>query len=81
MVRGTPRLSGPLSPTPMPRRMRPGASSSSVAMALAMTVGWRPARWLTPGPRLMRLVDTASAPSMDIASRTAMCESVIQKTS
>jgi hypothetical protein len=50
-------------------------------MALAITLGWRPARWLTPVPSWMRSVETASAPSMAIASRLARCESVTQNTS
>ena len=82
LVRGTPRFSGPLSPTPMPSLIRPGASSSSVAMALAITLGWRPVEMADrAGAKVDPLGRDGQRPEHAMASRTARCESVIQNTS
>jgi hypothetical protein len=77
----TPIVSALLPPVPMPSTMRPGASSSSVAMALAATDQWRVWGTVTPGPSLMRVVPSAQAVSVTQSSRQTRCESVIQTVS
>ena len=60
----SPMLKAALSPLPMPSRVRPGASSSSVAAAHAATAGWRVIGVMTRGPRRMRSVLTAHSASV-----------------
>jgi len=77
----TPIVSALLPPVPMPSTIRPGAISSSVAMALAATDQWRVWGTVTPGPSLMRFVPSAQAASVTHSSRQTRCESVIQTVS
>jgi hypothetical protein len=58
-----PMFPGPVAPTPKPRKARPSVSSFKVAMALAVTVKWRTAGWVTPGPISIRFVAIAMAPA------------------
>ena len=77
----TPIVSALLPPVPMPSTMRPGASSSSVAMALAATDQWRVWGTVTPGPSFTRVVASAQAVSVTHSSRQIRCESVIHTVS
>ena len=77
----TPIVSALLPPVPMPSTMRPGAISSSVAMALAATDQWRVWGTVTPGPSLIRVVPSAQAASVTHSSRQTRCESVIHTVS
>jgi hypothetical protein len=77
----TPIVSALLPPVPMPSTMRPGAISSSVAMALAATDQWRVCGTVTPGPSVIRRVPSAHAASVTHSSRQTRCESVIQTVS
>jgi hypothetical protein len=61
----------------MPRYVRPGASSSSVAAALAVTTGSRLSAFVTQVPRRMRCVAPATAASVTHGSRNSAGESQI----
>ena len=76
-----PMVSALLPPVPMPRITRPGASSSSEAMALAATDQCRVCGTITPVPSLIRLVPSAHAASVTHSSRQMRCESVIHTVS
>ena len=76
-----PIVSALLPPVPMPSTMRPGAISSSVAIALAVTDQWRVCGTVTPGPSLIFEVASAHAASVVHSSRHTRCESVIQTVS
>ena len=56
VVGGLPSERTELSPRPMPRSMRPPEISSSVASALAVTLGSRVAGFVTQVPRRMCVV-------------------------
>ena len=70
-----------LPPVPMPRTMRPGASSSRVRMALAVTEAWRECGTVTPGPSLIRRVPSTQAVRVTQSSRHTRCVSVIHTVS
>jgi hypothetical protein len=55
----------PVKPVPMPimTRLSP-TSETSVAMAEAVTMGWRSDGIMTPGPRRMRRVRAAASASV-----------------
>ena len=76
-----PIVSALLPPVPMPSTMRPGAISSSVAIALAVTDQWRVCGTVTPGPSLIFEVASAQAASVVHSSRHTRCESVIHTVS
>ena len=65
----------------MPSTIRPGAISSSVAIALAVTDQWRVCGTVTPGPSLIFVVASAHAASVIHSSRHTRCESVIHTVS
>ena len=77
----SPIVSAALPPVPIPHTTRPGASSSSVARALAVTDAWRVWGTVTPGPRRMREVATAHAASVTHSSRHTRWVSVIHAVS
>ncbi len=56
VVGGLPSDRTELSPRPIPRSIRPPEISSSVAIALAVTLGSRVAGFVTHVPRRMRVV-------------------------
>ena len=64
-----------VSPTPIASSVRPGASSSMVAMDEAVTVGWRVMGLASSGPRMMRSVTRAAAAKSTYVSRRLSCES------
>ena len=70
-----------LPPVPMPSTTRPGASSSKVRTALAVTDTCRVWGTVTPGPSRMRDVAVAHAPSVTHNSRHTRCVSAIHAVS
>ena len=54
-----PSSARPLTPAPKPRTARPPAISSRVAMAIAVSAGWREYGSVTQGPSRTRRVDCA----------------------
>ena len=77
---GHPRRPSParrtaVSPTPQPRSTRPGASSSTVAMEDAVTVGCRFTGLARSGPSVMRSVARAAAARSTYVSRRRSWES------
>ena len=54
----------PVKPEPIPTFTRPGAMSTSVATAAAVTTTWRRLGISTPGPSSMRRVRSAARPSV-----------------
>ena len=77
----SPIVSDALPPVPTPSTRRPGASSWSVAMALAVTEMWRVCGTVMPGPRRMREVAAAQAVSVTQSSRQTRWVSVIHAVS
>ena len=59
----------------MPMYTRPGARSSTLAAALAVTTGWRLSGLVTQVPRRTRSVSRAIAPSVTQGSRKSAGES------
>ena len=70
-----------LPPVPMPSTIRPGASSSRVRMALAVTEAWRVCGTVTPGPRRIREVASAQAVRVTQSSRHTRWVSAIHAAS
>jgi hypothetical protein len=70
-----------LPPVPMPSTIRPGASSSRVRMALAVTEACRECGTVTPGPSLIRFVPRTQAVRVTQSSRQTRCVSVIHTVS
>src|SRR5207249_3312369 len=64
-----------VSPTPQPSKVRPGASSSMVAMDDAVTVGWRLIGFARSVPMTIRSVARAAAARRTYVSRRRSCES------
>ena len=76
--RRSPMVWAELPPVPIPIITRPGASSSNVRIALAVTDTWRVWGTVTPGPSMIRDVAVAQAPSVTHSSRHTRCVSAIQ---
>ena len=53
-----------MNPVPKATSTRPGASAASVAVAAALTIGWRREGTSTPGPMPMRSVRSAASASV-----------------
>jgi hypothetical protein len=70
-----------VSPTPQPRSVRPGASSSTVAIDPAVTVGWRFTGFESSVASKMRSVTRAAAAISTYVSRRRSCESGWKATS
>ena len=70
-----------LPPVPTPTTTRPGASSSRLAAALAVTEMCRVCGTVMPGPRRMRDVASAQAVRVTQSSRQTRWVSVIQAVS
>ena len=64
-------------PTPMPRRMRPPDSVSSVLTCLATSRAWRCGSTSTSVDRLTRSVTAATKPSVTSASRIGIWDGYI----
>ena len=62
--RTNPSAAKPLAPAPRPSTARPPASSSSVAIATAVSAGWREYGSDTNGPIRARAVARATSPSV-----------------
>ena len=54
----------PVNPAPIATATRPGAEAASVAMAAALTIGWRRLGTSTAGPRPIVLVRSAARASV-----------------